>query len=278
MVGLAVLREDICSIDIEGKLKITSFQNNTITNWQRSNSQACSIATDRENKIAIGYIDGTIKIWDIKSKKVKILKGHTSEVLAIAIDHKDRIFSSARDKELRVWDIQSNKVKIFKGFKTLISAIDLYPDGRIVVGTDLENMFQKSEQISKSKIRIVNFETNESKILQVNDNGNTNAINTYFDGRIILGLKTKINNYPGNNLIIIDPRPDFHKYNILKGHRLETRDCITMGPRIITCGSESNSEHTLRIWGAEAYVKIEHEKLKLMSESIVKPPYYRALF
>ncbi len=278
VVGLAIVGENICSIDTDGELKITSFYKNTITSLGTSNSSPCSIASDRASQIIIGHSDGTIRILDIQSKQVKILKGNGSAVLSMAIDRYGRIYSGSDDGELRVWDIGNNRVKIFKGHKTPISTIGINPDGRIVTGTKVSDDFKKGEHIRGAEIRIIDSKTDICKTFHICDIGVINAINVYFDGRIIAGIKTQENQSSGCNLIIADPRLDFCQYKILTGHRIETRDCITMGPRIITCGSDSNLEHTLRIWGTEFYVKIEHEKLKLMSDTTVKPPYHRMLF
>jgi len=50
---------------------------------------------------------------------------------------------------------------------------------------------------------------------------------------------------------------------IIGGHGLETRDCLIMGPKIITCGLDSENESSIRIWGTEFYVRMELEKLSL---------------
>lgn len=266
VVGLSIIGEDICSIDVEGGMKITSFHKNTIINLGQHDSPACSITSSRSGQIVTGHLDGTIRIWDIQAMQVMILKGHTGAVLAINISSDGKIFSGGEDNHFRVWDIENKKVKIFNKQKTPIRVINTYPDGKIVMGLD------------NSKIEIVDFETNKCKILYVDDIGLVNTINVYFDGRIIVGMKSRAYNGAGGNCIILDPRLDSQQYKVLAGHQIETRDCITMGPRIITCGSESNSEHTLRIWGTEFYVRRECDKLKLMTKTMNKPPYYHLLF
>jgi hypothetical protein len=132
------------------------------------------------------------------------------------------------------------------------------------------------------------------------------TVNVYFDGRIVAGLgregagpgehaagmpgsdASRLPDRggsgpaglgtPGGSLLVIDPRPDFLSYNVLNGHDVETRDCVTMGPRVVTCGSERSGERTLRIWGTAAYVAKELGKLRLMRATSGRPPYYRSLF
>jgi hypothetical protein len=188
--------------------------------------------------------------------------------------------------QLRIWDVEAGKVKVFQGHKSPINAISAYPDGRIVTGTQTDDGFEKGDAARGAKIRMIDIGTGACKIFHACDEGIITTINVYFDGRLFVGMRllaggegTSIAPGPGRGtVIVLDPRPDFCCYNSLEGHRLETRDCITMGPRLITCGSESKGEHTLRIWGTVSYVEIEHEKLRLMPGATGKPPYYRSLF
>lgn len=275
---LTIVDGDIWAVDSDGDLKIVSFHKGTVINMELGNSPVSSIASFRSGRVVTGHFDGTLRIWDIQSKQVKVIKGYGNPILSLAVDRHGRIFSGGPDKELRMWEIEKNRVKILVGYDASIVAIGIYPDGRIVTGSGLADKSENGKPRGNAKIRIVDLETDTCKMFDLFDTGSVNAINAYFDGRIIVGLKAPVNRAPGCNLIIIDPRPDTPQYKTLGGHKLETRDCITMGPRIITCGSESNSEHTLRIWGTELYVRMEYDKLRLMFESMNKPPHYRALF
>ena len=271
---LTIVDGDIWAVDWDGHLRVVSFHKGRITDLGMGNSPICSIASFRSGRVVTGHIDGTMRIWDIQSKQVKVINGYGDPILSLVVDRHGRVFSGGSNKELRMWEIEKNRVKIFVGYENPIVAIGIYPNGRIVTGSGLAD---KSEN-GNAKIRVVDLETDTCKIFAPFDTGSINAINAYFDGRIVVGLKNMVHCDPGQNLIIIDPRPDSPVYKTLGGHGLETRDCITMGPRIITCGSENNSEHTLRIWGTESYVRMEYDKLRLMPGSMNKPPYYRALF
>ncbi len=275
---LTIVDGDIWAVDSDGDLKVVSFHKATITDLGTSKSPICSIASFRSGRVVTGHFDGTMRIWDIQSKQVKVIKGYGNPILSLAVNRHGRIFSGGQDKELRMWEIEKNRVKILVGYEAPIVAIGIYPDGRIVTGSGLADKSENGRPRGNAKIRIVDFETDTCRIFAPGDTGLVNAINAYFDGRVVVGLKAPVNRGPGCNLIIIDPRPDSPQYKTLGGHRLETRDCITMGPRIITSGSESDSEHTLRIWGTESYVRMEYDKLRLMPESMGKPPYYRTLF
>jgi hypothetical protein len=50
-------------------------------------------------------------------------------------------------------------------------------------------------------------------------------------------------------------------HRTLSGHALGTKDCLTMGPRIITCGLDDGAKPSIRIWGSEFFVRTELSKL-----------------
>ncbi len=273
-VGLALLGGDICAIDNEKSLKIVSFDKNKTTVIERADSFSSSITSDRTSTIVTGHVDGSIRIWDLKTNEIKIIKGHTDAVQAVIIDRNGRVYSGSKDKEVRVWNMANNKVTIFKGSES-ISAMGLYPDGRIVTGV---NFCNNNGRVQYAKVMIVDLESNICNVLKSFNNAKINVINVYYDGRIMAGISFGNDHDIESKITILDPRSDFRQYKMLSKHGGEIRDCITMGPRIITCGSEANSEHTLRIWGTQGYVRSELNKLKLLTATTAKPSYYRTLF
>jgi len=264
-VGIATVGSDICSIDSEGNLKIVSLLENEHKTIRGNSPPACAITSNRVNLIVTGHIDGSIRLWDTKSARVEKIKAHATAVTAIAIDRGKRIASVSEDNGIFIWDIIDNNAAIFDKQKGTVRAVDIYPDGRIAT------------TIGDNKIVLVNPETGDCEVFHFDNPGSIITINSYFDGRILIGFR-KAENKTGGSLVVLNPYRDFVDYAILPGHRLETRDCITMGPRIITCGSDKESVNTLRIWSTESYVRNELEKLKLLPDSTQKPPFYRTLF
>jgi HEAT repeat protein len=275
---LVVVGGDICSVDSEGELKITTFQKNTVTTVEKHGSPVCSLASYRDDQILTGHRDGTIRLWNVPAQQVNVLQGQEGPVYAMAVDSHGRIFWGGGDGELCVWDPEDERAKVLLGLEAPISKMGLFPDGRVVMGTGIVDELEGKRRGSGAEISIVDFQSGACETFRVSDTSVVNALNVYFDGRIILGLTSSTPFGSQGNLVVIDHQSSSPQYKILGGHNLETRNCLTMGPRIITCGSESESQHTLRIWGTEHYVKREHDKLALMPESMEKPPYYRTLF
>jgi len=276
IIGLDIIKRDICTIDSEGKLKIISFYKNTITTLGKNNSPPCSIVSYPDGKIVTGHLNGTIKLWDIQSKLVKIFNKHHRTISALCVDYQGRIISADNDNRLCIWDLENKKVKVISGHEAPITVLGLYPDGRIVTGTGLSSDPEADNNLNNIQFRIIDFNTGSFKSFDIKRKVCVKSLNIYFDGRIIAGLKAP--HKSKNNLIIIDPRRGHCIYTVLKGHVSETRNCITMGPRIITCGGNGKSGSTLRIWGTEVYTKAEVGKLTLMEDTMEKPPYYRSLF
>jgi len=275
---LVVVGGDICSLDSEGELKITAFQTNTITRIKKHGTPVCSAVLYRDGQILTGHRDGTLRVWNIPGHQVKVLRCYESPVNAMAVDRHGRIYWVGGDGELYVWAPGDEKAKVLLGQEAPMSTIGLFPDGRVVMATGMAGKPERGRHISCAEISIVDVENRACQTFRVSDAGAVKTLNVYFDGRIILGLTSSTPFGSKGNLVVVDCRPPSPQYKILGGQRFEIRDCLTMGPRIITCGSESELEHTLRIWGTENYVKREHDKLALMSESMEKPHYYRTLF
>lgn len=270
--GVCTIGGDICSIDAEGSLQITSFPHNTITRIGKSDSPVYTVSSDRTNRIVTGHMDGTVRLWNMQSKEAKVLRGHSGAVVATIVNRDGKIISGSEDGELRVWDIDEGNVTIVHGHEVPISALSLYPDKKIVMGLG------SNKDGQAGAIKIIDTESSSCVVLDIHECGCVTILHVYFDGRIIAGITARGSSSSTGMLVVVDPRSDVHGYNVIGTHGSEIRDCITMGPRIITVGSEHDNEHTLRIWGTELYVKMEHDKLKFMLETKSKPPYYSTIF
>jgi len=85
------------------------------------------------------------------------------------------------------------------------------------------------------------------------------SISITYDGRILSGLSGKVQTKP--NLAVLTPGDKKWSVHFLKGHAQETRDCLCIGPKIISCGKEKGSLYAIRFWGTEFYVKTQISKL-----------------
>jgi hypothetical protein len=93
------------------------------------------------------------------------------------------------------------------------------------------------------------------------------GVNVYYDGRIIIGLEPAQATRPAarSSLVIIAPNDSGCSSTSLSGHAGGTRDCLAMGPKIVTCGIENDGRSAFRVWGSEFYVRTEISKLRIKS-------------
>ena len=273
---IAVNGEEIWAADNSGSLKLVTFHDSTITTLAEDLPPATSIAADGTGPVATCHTDGSVRIWDTRRRTISILRGHSGAVNAVSIDRQRRIYSAGRDRRLVMWNLEKVEATSTSEIPGEIRALDIYPDGRIV--TVMDSPPNSSPGTEHIPVWIVDIERGVFRTLPVQLTGRGAAINAYFDGRIIIGIESINGVDTRGTLAVVDPRTGFNRQAILSGHPIGTRDCITMGPRMITCGSDSERGHTLRIWGTGRYVRVESRKLMLLGEQQRKPPFYRTLF
>jgi WD40 repeat protein len=262
---IKLLGRNIFLISEQGELASLSFERNEIVRFGNTNSPASAITSLPRERIVTGHEDGSIRIWDSLNENVHVLKGHDQRVSALAVDYSGGIYSGSPDKSLRYWNVERGIVTAVSNLDGEPTLIKPYPQGKILVFTEGQGRKANSGENPESKINIFNFKDGISEVIASPFEGPISGANVYFDGRIIACLsapigKKKLNN---GNLAIIIPGKGASSYKILDGHSRVTKDCLVMGPKIITCGEEAQTGHTIRLWGTEFYVRMELGKLSL---------------
>ena len=272
----------------DGTIRLWNMQAKTVTLLKGHMGPVLSLAIDHHGTIYSGAKDMELRVWDVEAGKVKVFQGHKSPINAINIYPDGRIVTgtetgdrfekgeTARGSKIRIVDVRDGSCKIAHVCnEAAVNTINVYFDGRLFVGTrspgDGIPAGRRPNQVepdvhcvNQAGPAVFGEEQYTAKVPaeRVSDGSAMDSIHAPYRGTVF----------------VLDLRPDFRCFNVLEGHRLETRDCVTMGPRLITCGSESGTEHTLRIWGTVSYVEIEHGKSRLMPEATGRPSYYSSLF
>jgi hypothetical protein len=160
--------------------------------------------------------------------------------------------------------MERRTVRIIENLDGTPGLIKLYPKGKILVISDENDSVHRQKSLLQ-KIRIFNLKDGVFNVIQTHFKKSISSANVYFDGRVIASLRDSNKNKErvSGNLAIIIPGQDAWQYQILGGHSLETKDCLIMGPRIITCEEDVKARHTLRLWGTEFYVRMELGRLSL---------------
>ena len=263
--GIALLGRDIYLINDKSELTNISFERNEIVRFGKTDSKPLAIISYPTDKVITGHQDGTVRIWDFLTNDVLILEGHHQPVLSLAVDYHGRIYSGGLDRTLRQWNLEQRIVQIVEEVDRNIPIMKLYPQEKILAIYETDDSASSKKENCISKMKILDFNNRTSHMPQIPFKNAISSVNVYFDGRIITSispLERKIQQRDGN-LIIISPGKEFYEYNILEGHKMSTKDCLTMGPKIITCGTEGDENHTIRLWGTEFYVRMELSKLSI---------------
>lgn len=266
--GIALLGRDIYVVNNDRELARVSFEKNEITSLAVTDSPILSIVAFPRHTIVTGHADGTVRVWDMSEAEVLKFEAAGGPVQALAVDYGGRIYSADQSGALRRWDLEEKKVRAAEHIGMGLSHLKLFPHGKILCLGTLQ------AQGSRTFFNILDFDQKDFHALSADFKGLVKCINVSFDGRILAGLS-----YPqeavetaGKNLILISDIYEeatctvpaaFPIYKVLGGHSLETKDCLTMGPKIISCGSEGPGRRSLRIWGTEFFVRMELGKLAI---------------
>jgi len=257
---------DIFLVNGKGELINISFERDEVLNFTKPDSPALVLAPFPGYKIITGHEDGTIRIWDFLNKNVQVLEGHQHPVKVLRVDYFGRIFSGSSDNVLRQWDVNRQTVKTIDILDNNISLVRLHNNGKLLVLTGENIPIIGGAGRSTHKIRILDFEKGISELINLPFKQRISNINSYFDGRIIAGLlNSKMRTEPGSGtLAVISLKKNSWEYSLLAGHEIDTKDCLAVGPKIITCGRDGKGEHTIRLWGTESYVKSALSKLSIV--------------
>ncbi len=258
--GISLLGRNIFLVNRKGELLSVSFENCQIVKYGNYNSPICSITSLPRNKLITGHKDGFILIWNMENNEFIKIKSHSSPVTALAVDYFGNIYSGGSDQRLKYWNLKKGCVQEVNTKNEMISYLKIYPKGKIMALSE-KILINNKTKISRYKqtIRIIDLPDKSSYVFSLPFRVNSASINVYYDGRIISGLSAE--NKTKDNLTVLTPGIKICKYKFLEGHDQETRDCLCMGPKIISCGKEKENIHTVRIWGTEFYVRTQVSKL-----------------
>jgi len=260
---MTLLGRDLFLITEEGELVNISFERNEINFIGKAGSPALSITSFPGDRIITGHQDGSIRIFDFLKKQASILKGSGTPVVSLAVDHYGRIYSGSPDKTLKRWDLEKGKVKITGRLESTPHHLRRHSQDRLLAVAQPDISSGGPRENSAPRARIIDFNQEVSHVLRLPFRNPLSGVRVSFDGRIIAGLSRLQKDSEKGSLVIISPGNEKSSFRTIAGHELETRDCLIMGPKIITCGLDSENESSIRFWGTEFYVRMELEKLSL---------------
>jgi HEAT repeat protein len=234
-----------------------SFEQNDIIAIKTTDPFILKVVPLPPDRVVTAHQDGTVRVWDFLDQKVLALSSGLPEISALAVDQSGRIHAGGEDGRIKRWDLDKKTAHVISGPTNTVGCLHFYPFGKILA------VEGGGPGKTPPSLRIIDFENEIVQIIPAPAGGTPNGINVYYDGRIIAGFGDA-GTAAGptiKNLFIISPREDGCSYLALSGHPGGTQDCLAMGPKIITCGMESDGRSAMRVWGSDFFVKTERGKL-----------------
>jgi HEAT repeat protein len=234
-----------------------SFERNEIADWKAGDAFPQRIVGLPPDRVVTSHQDGTLRVWDSLEKRVLVFAGQLSSLTALAVDHAGSIYGGDETGRLRQWDLERRTVRDIPGSDRAVSFLRYYPFGKLLAVEDGRNGGRSSS------LRIIDPAGLTARSISLPPGKVVNGINVYHDGRIIAAISEAPGEQRsrGKNLLILSPGDSGCSILPLSGHAMGTKDCLTMGPKIITCGADSDGTPSLRIWGSEFFVRTELSKL-----------------
>ena len=234
-----------------------SFERNEIAEWQAGDAFPKKVVGQPPDRLVTAHQDGTIRVWDSLEKRALAFASQLSSLTALAIDQAGRIYGGDETGTLRQWDLERRTARDFVSSAGAVRFLRYYPLGKLLAVED-----GKSGGTSSS-LRIIDFASLTGRSISLPPGKVVNGINVYHDGRIIAATSEAGGESRGRekNLLVLSPGDRGCSVLALSGHALGTKDCVTMGPKIITCGTDSDGTSSLRIWGSEFFVRTELGRL-----------------
>ncbi|XP_070571050.1 F-box/WD repeat-containing protein 7-like [Ptychodera flava] len=140
-------KEQISSLDSDGKILVSGSQDRTARVWDLHSLQCLHILDGhteyvtclklKGNIVVTGCSDGIVRAYDVKTGRcLKKLQGHTSGVECLCFDGQT-IVSAANDKTVRVWLYHSGKCQhVLRGHQDDIEFLCMYKDMAVSASWD----------------------------------------------------------------------------------------------------------------------------------------------
>jgi WD40 repeat protein len=240
--GLSLLGREMFTIDEQGRLLRLSFESRQAALFTSSFPPVTCLDTRLKDRVATGHSDGSLRVWDFTRMRILRIAAHDTPVKDLTLDDWGRAYTTGSDGLLKGWDLRRNTRLTVSGLGCT-RRTRRYPGGKILVESDA--------------LHILDPENESFLAVSVPMDTEISDISVYPDGRFVAAMSDGIG--------VFAPDEDLCKLSLIKAHAHSTLGCLTLGPKILTCGRETDEQNDLRISGTDLFVKHESEKLSLQA-------------
>ncbi|HHS14023.1 MAG TPA: hypothetical protein ENN03_09715 [bacterium] len=269
VMGLAVTHGHVFALHEDGRISAVSFIHNLKTVFDTP-SAVTSMQTCAQSCLTTGHADGKICFWDFPRERMETIQPGLAPVQSLASLPDGRI-AAAGSGTVGIWNPDRRTWTQYHATGCSQDCLCRLNDNRLAwFASGLSNESTGSLTVMESdsgRWQSIKFKTTDS----------IRCITPYVNGRLFIG-SCSVRSSKNGTLMVLETGPNHWSFNRLRGHTVETLCCLTMGPRLITCGIDSPTLRSIRIWGSKSYVALERSKMSILNEAQERPAYYRSLF
>lgn len=260
--GLALLGRDFIVLGGRGSLTLISFERNEIVDLGVADGRAPAraLASSGRETVVTGHEDGSVVLRNLETGRSRRYELGCAPVRSLSCDLKGRVYAGTSGGELIRLEPESGRAEAVRlGGGQAVVLVKTHLRERVVAVTE-ETAVEGGRQ--SSTIHVLDLENRRARSIGLEPGGRLTCLAADYDGRILAGRGGGRGGSPSpGSLLILDLSGEESFLSELAGHARGTRDCLTMGPRIISCGLEESDTVALSIWGTEYYVRTESGKL-----------------
>jgi hypothetical protein len=252
----ALLGRTLYLVSPDRGLVSLSFERNEVVDWTPGDVPIERIAALPPDRLVTSHRNGTVRIWDFLERELLAFDSGLASPAALAVDQAGRIYAGDEEGTLRRWDLGRKTVADVSGPAGACHFLRYYPFGKLLA------VERGRTGGPPARLRILDFASFDCRSILVPSGAVVNGVNVYHDGRIIAGTETAGR---GKSLLVFSPAEPGCPVLALSGHDRGTKDCLTMGPKIVTCGEGPEGRPSVRVWGSDFFVRTELSKLFIRS-------------
>jgi hypothetical protein len=259
-VGLTLLGRDLAVLPAGGSPVLVSFERNEVaaSGDAGTGSPALAVGSAGRETLVTGHEDGSILVRSLGEGRARVFDPGRTAVAALACDRRGRICAGAADGRFFRLDPESGKAEVVRFEGRRVSLVKPFLRDTVLVVTE-----PWPAPAGPVHIHVLDLEAGTSRTVGLEAGRRVTSVAADGDGRIIAGLEPTAGGeaVAGATLLVAEISGKDAFLSVLAGHAGGTRDCLVMGPRIVSCGLGEAGEHALRVWGTASYVRTEAGKL-----------------
>jgi len=255
-VAFAILNQTFYLADKLGGLISVSLEKEEKINYHHAGSAISGLAAIPPNCLLAVEKNGLIRLWNFEEKKLESLNLEVGPINSLASAPGRRAYLSAGTEIIGLdWE---------KGVIIRMCLVDEMPQSIYTVSKDRIIIVVSKNNNTEWGLIFINFNRGLRTTLWLPGAKRIKTLVPLLDGRVVIIFEPISRSFDeGPALFVLNPEGNYFSLARVNRRPVEVNDLLILGPRIITCGRESDGPASFRLWGSEFFVQAERSKLKI---------------